>query len=65
MDSRQIIFRLKAEGWWLDRVRGSHHHFRHDTRPGITTVPHPRKDVRLGTLKSIELQSGVILRDRT
>jgi predicted RNA binding protein YcfA (HicA-like mRNA interferase family) len=43
------------------RVRGSHHHFRHPTKPGIVTVPHPRKDMPIGTLKSIERQAGVKL----
>jgi predicted RNA binding protein YcfA (HicA-like mRNA interferase family) len=35
--------------------------FRHLAKPGIVTVPHPRKDMPLGTLKSIERQSGVKL----
>jgi len=29
-----------------------------DVLPGIVTVPHPRKDIPLGTLKSIEKQAG-------
>ncbi|MGJ3626038.1 type II toxin-antitoxin system HicA family toxin [Sphingomonas sp. MMS24-JH45] len=64
MDSREIIRLLEGEGWWLDRVNGSHHIFRHGPSAGSTTVPHPRKDVRLGTVKSIERQSGVALRRR-
>jgi predicted RNA binding protein YcfA (HicA-like mRNA interferase family) len=43
-------------------VTGSHHHFTHPTRPGVVTVPHPVKDLKIGTLKSIERQSGVKLR---
>lgn len=61
MSSREIIRRLKADGWTLIRVSGSHHHFKHPTKPGIVTVPHPAKDFPLGTLKSIERQSGVKL----
>jgi predicted RNA binding protein YcfA (HicA-like mRNA interferase family) len=63
MDSRKIIKLIQQEGWWLDRVVGSHHHFRHDLRAGTTTVPHPRKGVPLGTVKAIEHQSGEKLRD--
>ena len=31
------------------------------TIAGIVTVPHPKKDFPIGTLKSIERQSGVKL----
>jgi len=62
MDSRTIIRLIEAEGWWLARIKGSHHHFRHDKRPGTTTVAHPEKDVSLGTVRAIERQSGVKLR---
>lgn len=60
--SREVIAALKADGWVEDRVRGSHHIFVHPTKPGIVTVPHPRKDFPIGTLKSIEKQSGLKLR---
>lgn len=40
----------------------SHLHFKHPSRPGKVTVPHPVKDMPIGTLKSIEKQSGVKLR---
>ncbi|MEX2152637.1 MAG: type II toxin-antitoxin system HicA family toxin [Gemmatimonadaceae bacterium] len=62
MDSREIIRRLEAEGWRLKKVKGSHHHFTHPTKPGKVTVKHPAKDFPVGTLKSIERQSGVSLR---
>jgi predicted RNA binding protein YcfA (HicA-like mRNA interferase family) len=59
--SADVIRKLKADGWTLVRTKGSHQHFRHAAKPGIVTVPHPRKDFPLGTLKSIEKQSGVKL----
>lgn len=62
MDSREIIKRLEAAGWRLKKVKGSHHHFVHPTRRGKVTVKHPAKDFPIGTLKSIEKQSGVALR---
>jgi len=46
----------------LRRVTGSHHYFKHPFKPGIVTVPHPRKDIPLGTLKSIEKQARLKLR---
>ncbi len=62
MDRRTVIRKLEEAGWKLVRTRGSHHHFRHPERPGVVTVPHPRKDLPPGTLRSIERQSGVKLR---
>jgi len=62
MKSRDVIEALKANGWYIVRVTGSHHHFRHPDRPGLVTVPHPKADLPIGTLKSIERQSGTKLR---
>jgi predicted RNA binding protein YcfA (HicA-like mRNA interferase family) len=62
MDSRTIIGKLEAAGWRLVGAKGSHHQFRHRDRLSRVTVPHPKKDVPIGTLKSIERQSGLKLR---
>ena len=59
MTSREIIQALLAGGWVLARVKGDHHHFKHPAKPGFVTVTHPRKDFPMGTLKSIERQSGI------
>jgi predicted RNA binding protein YcfA (HicA-like mRNA interferase family) len=32
------------------------------SRPGRVTVPHPKRDLPIGTIRSIEKQSGVTLR---
>ncbi len=61
MDSATIIRKIEEGGWTLARVKGSHHHFKHAERPGTVTVPHPRRDIPVGTRKSIERQSGVKL----
>lgn len=55
---------LLDAGWALDRVTGSHHMFKHPERPerGTVPVPHPKKELGLGLLRSIEKQSGVKLR---
>ena len=62
MNSRDVIRAIEESGWRLKRVTGDHHHFAHSTKPGIVTVPHPIKDLKIGTLRSIERQSGVRLR---
>ena len=59
MDSRKIIKILKQNGWREVAKVGSHSQFRHPDRKGRVTVPHPKKDIPIGTLKSIERQSGI------
>jgi len=58
MNSRDVIRRLVAEGWVLARTKGSHHQYRHPTRPGLVTVPHPKRDLPIGTVRSIAKQAG-------
>jgi len=55
-DSRKIIKRLKEEGYVLISIRGSHHKFRKGNSTLI--IPHPRKDLPLGTARSIAQDSG-------
>jgi predicted RNA binding protein YcfA (HicA-like mRNA interferase family) len=62
MNSVDVIRAIRADGWMLKRVRGSHHQFAHRTKAGLVTVPHPRKDIPMPTLRSIEKQSGLKLR---
>lgn len=62
MDSGVVIRRIEADGWYRIAQKGSHVQFKHPTKPGKTTVPHPKKDLPVGTLKSIERQTGVRLR---
>jgi predicted RNA binding protein YcfA (HicA-like mRNA interferase family) len=58
MKSRDVIARLKEEGWILVNTRGSHQQFKHPTQKGRVTVPHPKQDLPTGTLKSIYKQAG-------
>jgi predicted RNA binding protein YcfA (HicA-like mRNA interferase family) len=62
MDSKSVIVRITAAGWYEVGQKGSHIHFKHPTIPGKATVPHPKKDLPLGTLKSIERQTRIKLR---
>jgi predicted RNA binding protein YcfA (HicA-like mRNA interferase family) len=61
MDSRKLIAILKKNGWREVARVGSHAQFRHPEKCGRVTVPHPKKDIPIGTLKSIERQSGITL----
>jgi predicted RNA binding protein YcfA (HicA-like mRNA interferase family) len=53
---------LEADGWYEVARKGSHVQFKHPTKLGRVTVPHPERDIPIGTLKSIEKQSGLKLR---
>ena len=57
--SREVIAMLKADGWYLVAVEGSHHHYKHPLKKGKVTVKHPCKDIPPKTLKSIAAQSGL------
>jgi predicted RNA binding protein YcfA (HicA-like mRNA interferase family) len=57
-NSRLIVKRLRDEGYELVGSKGSHHKF----RKGAVTivVPHPKKDLPLGTARSIARAAGWI-----
>lgn len=62
MNSKDIIKALKKDGWKEVAKVGSHTQFKHPAKKGRVTVPHPKKDLPIGTIKSIEKQSGLKLR---
>lgn len=59
MSSRELIRLLKDEGWILIRTKGSHHQFQKPSRPGVVTVPHPKKDLPTGTARAILKSAGI------
>jgi len=48
MSSKEIIKMLEKDGWILRKIVGSHHHFKHPSKKGKVTVPHPNKDLTEG-----------------
>lgn len=62
MDSRVVLSKLLADGWYEVARVGSHLQMRHGLKPGRVTLPHPKKDLPVGTLRSIEKQAGLKLR---
>jgi predicted RNA binding protein YcfA (HicA-like mRNA interferase family) len=61
MKSADVIKRIEADGWYKVAQKGSHIQFKHPVKPGRVTVPHPKKDIPMGTFKSIEKQAGIKL----
>ncbi|MBC8205459.1 type II toxin-antitoxin system HicA family toxin [bacterium] len=59
LNSKEVMRILKDRGFILDRIHGSHHHFRHPITNKRTVVPHHRKDLPIGTLLTILKQAGI------
>lgn len=60
MNGRDVLKRLRQEGWVLDHVTGSHHLM----RKGSLKVPvpvHGSRDLPTGLIKAISRQTGVKL----
>lgn len=56
MDSRTLLKQLLADGFELVSTRGSHNKLRKGDR--IVILPHPKKDLPVGTVRSIYRQAG-------
>lgn len=59
MRSADVVKMLEADGWKLQRVRGSHHIFGHPVKPGHLSVPHPKKDLGTGLANRLLKQAGL------
>ena len=60
MTYRKLVRILEENGWFLERVTGSHRQYRHPTKPGTVTVPgggKMSKEVPPGTLNSVLKQA--------
>jgi len=58
MTSREIIKRLKKEGWSQSGGKGSHKVFKHPNHSNHVVVPDPKRDLPIGTVKSIFKMAG-------
>jgi predicted RNA binding protein YcfA (HicA-like mRNA interferase family) len=57
---RDTVRMLKDDGWFVVRTRGSHHQYKHPTKPGLVTIPGNRNDeLAAATLNSIMKQAGL------
>ncbi|MBE2914227.1 type II toxin-antitoxin system HicA family toxin [Anoxybacillus flavithermus] len=60
MSSKELIKMIQQDGWYIVRTTGSHHQFKHPSKPGLVTIPHPKKDLPTKTVKSILKQAGLL-----
>jgi len=57
-NSRKLLKVLKKAGFEVVSVNGDHHKLRKGDRTVI--LPHPKKDLPLGTVRSIYKQAGLL-----
>ncbi|MEX0815469.1 MAG: type II toxin-antitoxin system HicA family toxin [Dongiaceae bacterium] len=57
--SREIIRIIEADGWTRVAQKGSHVHFKHPSKPGRVTVPHPTRTLPRGTSANIFKQAAI------
>lgn len=57
--STDIIKLLENAGFILDRVKGSHHIYFNPLNKKRAVVLHPKKDLPIGTARSILKQAGI------
>ncbi len=60
MKVREVLKLIEADGWYLDRTRGSHRQYKHHSKRGVVTVAgKPNDDLAPGTQNSILKQAGL------
>ena len=58
MKVRDIVRKIREDGWHLVATRGSHQQYKHAEKPGrVTVAGHPNDDLAPGTLNSILKQA--------
>ena len=56
----QVLRALQRAGFYICRIRGSHHYLKHGSKPDILVcVPLHTADLKRGTLQSIIDQTGL------
>lgn len=61
MNGKEVVAKLKEEGWQLDRVQGSHHILTKDGN-AVPVPVHGKRDLGPGLLAAIQRQTGVKLK---
>ena len=61
--SSEVIRMMKGKGWYEVACVGDHHQFKHPTINGRITIPHPKKDLPVGTVRSILKAAGININD--
>lgn len=58
-NSKELMKLLNKNGWTVCAIKGSHYQLNHHLIKGRVTIPHPKKDLPIGTLRSILNQAKI------
>jgi predicted RNA binding protein YcfA (HicA-like mRNA interferase family) len=59
MSPKEVVRKLSADGWVVKRNGpGDHVQFGHPTKPGRVSIDMGKRDIPIGTLRSIFRQAG-------
>ena len=59
MNAERVIKTLTLYGWYLERVKGSHWHYKHATIKGVATVPyHGKADLHPAIINNLAKATG-------
>ena len=56
---KELMKVLTKDGWYIDRIRGSHHILKHPTKNGRVTIALHKEDLKPKTLQTILKQVGL------
>ncbi|MDR1840489.1 MAG: type II toxin-antitoxin system HicA family toxin [Holophagales bacterium] len=59
MKFRELEKIIKADGWRLQNVEGSHYQYTHDEKRGKVTIPYSKGELSRKTLNSALKQAGL------
>ncbi len=59
MKFREVENIILKDGWYQVKQKGSHHQYKHPTKPGKVTIPEHVGDLNPDTVKSILKQAGI------
>ena len=58
MTFREADKAIRKEGWMLESINGSHHHYEHRAKPGKVAIPNHSGRLPQRVINSINKQSG-------
>lgn len=59
MTPKEMEDKIKADNWYLVKIEGAHHHYKHPTKLGKVTIPfHTKPKVNITVVGSIAICSS-------
>jgi predicted RNA binding protein YcfA (HicA-like mRNA interferase family) len=59
MTFREADKMVRNDGWKPENIKGSHYHYKHDSKPGKVTIPFHNGDLPKRVINSIKRQADI------